>query len=1435
MDLVTDKIIRPRPSTGKKFFPQTTPKSNKTKTSLRPSSSKLNSDKSSATKIQSIIREEKKVETFSGILKRNASASGGARRFMNFRQIGPSLKYNHKVFNKYWMPDEVYNKIRKNPEENNVSLHTAEIIKVAENEVKKLNLENIDLENELFKMDDFDSAAKYKGGNYSTYNDRETLPKISKMNTQTEQPKEAISFIARVGGKDLDLSRCLTTMSTRPQSEMHSTFSDKAKSRNSKVTTRQMQNRPFTAIGINRLKEIKERIVSGKPPVRPTTAIYKAEESIQSFYKRNRPTTALQRGEDSAPKSIVPSRVQTALDEKIKEEYEYNVSFFEEEDEPFEEYKKKEREYMKKLSNYPNVESLLKNYEKVDFIKDSIKKNMANRGLLDLIDRSQSTRTATLDKVGSNTYRSPYQRIASFMNFSQHLRLEDLQKVYTFIYLNRKNSTGYSSKHNVQKPNFGELLVNYCLHFKDACSLFHGFMPFEEEGMKLISPVYKRLNTYDPLDFLRKYVDESQFNENMIPPDVKKLILDSTKNYEMYIKSGKISSNDIKPFNESSLRRKILRKLPISVANYLTRDSVRQFMHEIHIDYDRVLKSIVLNYILRSPFERQRLNIMYRPNTVLPASYTIAQHGSFNNKTYKDWIANYNSAFLFLNSNLQVANIAISALNSWTYSFRHVNLLYLTQIDSMKEPGIKAIHVDEFYRIQDSYVNKVFHFLRDVYYRGCILITQKNKELKRNDIQYDGKWTFLGFIPKNEDNEEKFLDDNYGMKYDEQLLDFWTNVNFADLNDVRLTPSNIGYMTYIKRKKINLDVPEYEQMSVEAKIKFNNCITVFCSNFFRQLAEKALNEFADFFEKYEENDSIFKRLLEKGEKSYLDGFEYKPKALKLPFIKPFVLSSEVEPLISIKTKYEEIYGVVKLEFTFEQVFEKVANIVNTICEIFERLVTTHFLQFKKIKPSDRETTMKDHSTKLNEFFKSDKKQNKSFLEEYYLHLCPNLIIEEMNTNKFSKKHLSVIKVNERFVSDIKSRIYRKMKTQYIDLDECLKIFEPLKELYTNTFDETINSFTKNFTRILDYLNILAYLEKIRTFMDYVVLIPDRIKYSMFVIDTRETKAMLQEKINRNLRKIFNAIEGVAMNLYEHNCEKYTEITRLTDVKLTTPQEVVDMDKIKHKTSQDLIIVKNDFDDAQKIFSFLLKENEIFPDDLQTNVCVTIMKHLKFEESQKRIEEMHQANREAIEEKFKKDREQLEEEKNSYLEELKLMDKQTYINEYEKVLLNLKDLQGQSDNLEQKILNSLKDEELLFDYKNDAFEEFFEGKKKLEKLKILWENIKVFYDNRKELVHNFSEQSDLEHYIEIFDDIEGKVKDNHRFTTRKEAIIDKLSKIVEDDIENMSMFLTIIQKVFDSPIPLSEELKQEVMVEIENKKLEQSFREILFMYFTKKGG
>jgi hypothetical protein len=1361
---------------------------------------------------------------------------------MNFRRTRPKSRYQDKIFNRYWEsnatePKTIFDKNKKKI--NKLNIETEKDTKEIEKLPKSLNTEITPLD-------------KIMQGDRKLY-------KFPHINWENKNPNR---FLNHVGGINFEFSKTTTMDSSRP-SGLNLIINDNNMS-NSRMN--QNNSRPITAM--NYINNNKNRFN------RPTTAINKAlirpkTASNYGMVKNNALIKVPQLNmTDSSTNNInptnisrnmkdIPLSVQTKLEKEIKEKYEYKDQFFNSEEED----KGEEKEYLvdteilddfddnkyatlkskyeeekNKPVKYPKVESLMNRFGKMNLQNYSIKTSQADKDLLDIFDRAQKTHASTLGKVGNYEYYSTYQRIGSFMDFSQHLKIEALQKIGRDIYQNRKNLLEFQSKHNIQKPVFGELLINTCPHFRDSNSLFHGFMPFEEEGQKIMKQYNKSVDIYDPLDFLPKYVWEELFKEEKYSPDFIKSVVTSINNYKKYLDSEKFLMSDLKRFSKSLFKKKIIKKIDITI--YLDNNYKRLINDNVNeserLYYD-TLKRGIMNYILRSPFERKRLNILFYPNKTLPASYTIAQYGSFNRTKYSSWVNNYNSSCTFLENNLSLCNIAVSGLINWTNSFNHINLIYLDSIHKLTEENFNTIHIDEFCRIQESYLTKVFHFMRDIYYRGAILIIKKNKALKRKDVPSEGKWTFKGFIPDIEEYEREFKDKNYGMNYEDQLRDFWSNINLDNLIDVRITTSNIGYVTYILKKRIDLAVSDYEEMSNEMKIKLNNCVTTYCNIFFRKLTEKALSDFNNFFEKYPSNSELYDKLSKENKINFAKDIVYDSEDdIKFQDLSFFYTSAYVEPLISIKTKYDVLYNLIKLEYNFEQIYEKILKVVDNICTLFNPLCTTHFLEFKKILPSQRENIVKEHSTKLNEFFNSDPNKNKSFLEEYYKTFCPNLILEEIESENYIKSYLNVMGSNELFVNDVKSKIYRKIKLQYSEIEECLKIFEPLRELITNNIDDTIKDFVQKVPPTPDYGSYMKYLKKIRRMKKYIDIIPKKIKYSMFAIDNREVINDLRNKLNANLTLLFKSLEDRITKIYETNNEKFNQFIKLIDVKLTTPEELVQIEKLKIQVNTNFLAALHDYEDSDKILMFLLKEDDVFPLEFSNKICDGIKKFYKFKFEQARIDKMHADNREVLENNFKKERAELEEEMASCHNEINLLDKQTHISDYVNVCAIIKYLQNKVNRLDERLNKSIKDEELLFDYKSEGFDEHNMSKRKLEKYGVLWENIEKFYEERKVLIHNFSEFIEIEHYVTFFNNVESEIKNNKKDLVKGEEVIGKLSKTVEDDIDSITNFLDIMQKVIESPAPLSDDLKKEVIEASENKRIEQSCREILFSYFSKIG-
>ena len=230
-------------------------------------------------------------------------------------------------------------------------------------------------------------------------------------------------------------------------------------------------------------------------------------------------------------------------------------------------------------------------------------------------------------------------------------------------------------------------------------------------------------------------------------------------------------------------------------------------------------------------------------------------------------------------------------------------------------------------------------------------------------------------------------------------------------------------------------------------------------------------------------------------------------------------------------------------------------------------------------------------------------------------------------------------------------------------------------------------------------------------------------------------------------------------------------------------------------------------------------------------------YYKFKKDKERIDKIHAENRQALEVAFYKERKDLEERIAMYVNEINKLDQQTHITEYDKVnaiILYLRE--DLSVQMEKDIKKSIKDEELLMDFKNEGFDNYNKAKIKLLKLSILWENIQAFYREKKLLIHNFNEDIELDGedgYINIFDEIKTKIEQNRRGINRGEEVIINLSKTIEDEINHISDFLKVVKKVFEAEPPIQEDLRSDVLLAFEDKKIEQSCRETLFAIYSKK--
>lgn len=760
-------------------------------------------------------------------------------------------------------------------------------------------------------------------------------------------------------------------------------------------------------------------------------------------------------------------------------------------------------------TNTPRVDSLIKNLEKIDIKNYSIKTNTADTDLLDIFDRSQRTLAATLAVVGDNAYYTPNHRIGYFMQFSSHLKLNDLKIIEKHFGFHENQPAYLQSRRD---------LSLYTDDPDNMISLFHGFMKYEH-----LSAIFDKSGSFDPIIYFKKFINDDFYNTDLWPDDYKDLILNSLNNYNKYLNSDKILKSDIAPYNKKS-SKSILMNLNHNLIDKYTK-ILNSFLGEIETEYYITAKNIIMEYILRSPDERKRLNILFYSKKYLPSSYVIAMFGSFNRSMYTSWIQNYSKAHLFLQANLKLCNIILSSVCDWTYSFSHVNLYYISQIENLKKHQSETLHVTQFIKNQNNYLSKMLNFLKDIYYRGVILITTKSKMFKRITDRKSIKWTFKGLVAINskddlikpiitsssvetEQNVDFYSDNDFGMDYSDKLSDYWSNMQLDKLNDIRINPSYYAYMNIIKRSEIDLSKTEYDNLDVDSKIKINSSVTCHVTLFFRKLLEQSINYLSNYILNFKSNESIFVECNDKNEIN--NELNYKAKDLKLPLLKSFMIRHQVISIINIKANFDSVYNVVSLEYTYDQICDMFEKLIDTTITIFNNISSSYFLEFKNILPSDYEKNLKSHWTKLNEIFNETSEIN--FAEDYFSNFCPNLIIEHTNIeNNHNQTTLHVADKTQEIFLNIKAKILKHIKTLYIEMEESIKIFVPLKELTNNQIQEAINYFLEGEIILIDYNKFTFFFERLKVFETYISTIPNFVKIhfinlgSLFLICSRYKK------------------------------------------------------------------------------------------------------------------------------------------------------------------------------------------------------------------------------------------------------------------------------------------------------------------------------------------
>ena len=175
------------------------------------------------------------------------------------------------------------------------------------------------------------------------------------------------------------------------------------------------------------------------------------------------------------------------------------------------------------------------------------------------------------------------------------------------------------------------------------------------------------------------------------------------------------------------------------------------------------------------------------------------------------------------------------------------------------------------------YRTKTLALLKDIWFRGAILIIKNFKFLKRRGLQ-NGKWTFAGFIEGSKEGnmiqeEIKCKEDsiyNYlastqqacsnqqgkvGLEFNSMLDNLLNTVEMDDLVDIR---ENSAYVSFVQLigGYINFEEDGYEILAKEYKreLKYSggNLIEIQL----REMIDRSILEVVDFFEAFPAFDTF---------------------------------------------------------------------------------------------------------------------------------------------------------------------------------------------------------------------------------------------------------------------------------------------------------------------------------------------------------------------------------------------------------------------------------------------------------------------------------------------------------------------------------------------------------------------------------------------------
>ena len=265
-------------------------------------------------------------------------------------------------------------------------------------------------------------------------------------------------------------------------------------------------------------------------------------------------------------------------------------------------------------------------------------------------------------------------------------------------------------------------------------------------------------SNYDPELIGKKnaiYIEPSEWTAR-----IRKTVDLSVARYKNYVNNPEhIKHSEVSKFKKDWITNALsLIKESLLKTN---EEGVRKLFQEIFESYKLSMKQAIMDYILRSPEERKRLNITIIPRKIMTSAERIVLEGGYSIRLYPSWHEFYATGKEVMSQNLNCMSVVTSSILDWFEDFKEFSLFEHNVIKTTSQRGY-SLSIPTFMKLENTYRAKTVSLMKHVFYRGAVLILKKFKFFRRKG-QQTGAWTFNGFKEANTLRETKHIDLNYTM------------------------------------------------------------------------------------------------------------------------------------------------------------------------------------------------------------------------------------------------------------------------------------------------------------------------------------------------------------------------------------------------------------------------------------------------------------------------------------------------------------------------------------------------------------------------------------------------------------------------------------------------------------------------------------------------